>query len=121
MINFLFLMATATASDVYGICVHKEQIWSDDHQDWIPDVTTIHLPSEAMQLIIHKNSFEIDRNVKSITSVETIENLPCFREHKNSFICLDEPNKRFLWEFHKRNGEVTRDVFTYCIKNGEPA
>ena len=121
MINFLFLMTTATASDVYEICVHEKQLWNDREQAWFSENTETFFTKEPIQFIVHKNSFEMNRDTRNIVKRETIENLPCFREHQNSFVCLDTINKKFLREFHKRNGEVTRDVLTYCIKNGEPA
>ena len=118
MFKLLFLLATAQASDVYEICVHKRQTWSEERQGWRTTLTTTFYTVKQMQFIVHENSFEIDRARKNIQKKETIDNLKCFREHENSFVCYDPERKQFLWEFHYRNGKVTRDVLRICSKNG---
>ena len=115
----LFLTTLAFASDVYEFCALENQIWSENQQTWKTELVTTFYTFEKIQFIVHKNMFEINRKKHKIQSHETIDGLPCFREHENSFICLDESNNQFLWEFHYRNGRVTRDVMKICLKNGE--
>ena len=115
----LFLTALAFASDVYEICIIKQQIWSDEWQTFYNKRVTTFFTFQTVQFIVHDDSFEVNRQKKNIVSRETIDNLPCFREHENSFVCFDEKTNQFLWEFHYRNGKVVRDVYTVCRKNGE--
>ena len=119
MINLLFLTTLAFASDVYEICVLETQTWSDHQQDWRTDNVSSFYSSETLQLIVHENSIEINRTKKPIQSRETIDNLPCYREHKNSLFCHDTVNNLFTWEFHYRNGRVSREVMKICLINGE--
>jgi hypothetical protein len=117
----ILLLATtlAWASDVYEVCVMENQIWSEEWQGWKTDLVTTFYTFEKIQFIVHKNMFEVNRKKHKIESHEIIEGLPCFREHENSFVCLDEPNSQLLWEFNYRSGKVTRDVMKICLKNGE--
>ena len=119
MINLLFLLATAHASDVYEICVNHRKVWHESSQSWKHERTSSYFTTQPVQFIIHKNTFEVDRSVKKIQSKETIDGLKCFREHENSFICHDPGKNLFLWEFHYRSGKVTRDEMKICVKNGE--
>ncbi len=119
MINLLFLVATALASDVYEVCVLENQIWSDEWQSWKTELVTTFYSYKPIQFIVHENSIEINRKKKYIKSHETIDGMPCHREHENSFVCFDEQNNQFLWEFYYRNGKVTRDILKVCSKNGE--
>jgi hypothetical protein len=72
-----------------------------------------------MQFILHDSSVEVDRDRRELSGKFTQDGMQCWREHKNSFFCYDEPNKQFLWEFYKRNGDVTRDILKPCMKNGK--
>ena len=119
MINLLFLLATAQASDVYEICVNHREVWSDSSQSWKHERTSSYYTTQPVQLIVHENSFEVNRKSKQIVKKETIDGLRCFREHDNSFICHDPKKNLFLWEFHYRSGKITRDLMTICVKNGE--
>jgi len=119
MVNLLFLLSTAWASDVYEVCVHKKQIWNERNQEFVNDYVSTFYSREPIQLIIHDNLFEINRDKRQIVEKFTKEGMDCYREHDNSFICLDQVNNRFLWEFYKRSGEVTRDVLKICSKNGD--
>ena len=115
----LLLTTLALASDVYEICVMKHQIWSDESQTFYTKSVRSFYAHETIQLIIHDNSFEINRKEKNIKSRVKVGKMPCFVEHENSFVCFDKPNNQFLWEFYYRSGKVTRDVMQICRKNGE--
>lgn len=120
MINFLFLMATATASDVYEICAVENQVWNDFSQSWTTKRTELFYTVDPIQFIVHENSLELARVKRTIAKKEQINGRDCLREHDNSFVCYDEYGKQFLWEFHYRNGKVTRDILRVCSINGEP-
>ncbi len=120
MVNFLFLASTAMASDVYEICVHKKQKWSDNQQQFITEYVTSMYTTQSVQFIIHQNSFEVNRRKRDIVETFTQDGMHCWREHENSFFCYDKDTKSFLWEFYKRNGVVTRDIMKVCFKNGDP-
>ena len=120
MVSLLILLATAQASDVYEICVLKNQVWSERNQKFSTTNTTTFYSYDPIQFIIHENSIEINRDTRNISEKFQQDGMECWREHENSFFCYDEPNKRFLWEFNKKNGSVTRDIMAPCVKNGDP-
>lgn len=120
MTNLLFLLATAYASDVYEICVLKNQLWSERDQQFQTTSTTTYFSYEPIQFIVHDSSVEVDRDKRNITEKFEQNEMQCWREHKNSFFCYDKQNKQFLWESYKRNGDVTRDILKPCSKNGNP-
>ena len=115
----LLLTTLALASDVYEICMIKSQIWSEENQTFYTKMVTTYNSFETVQLIIHENSFEVNRKEKDIQSRVNIGKMPCIVEHDNSYVCFDKPNNQFLWESYLRNGIVTRDVMKICRKNGE--
>ena len=117
MISLLFL-TTAFASDVYEICVHKKQKWNDRHQEFVTHYTRSMYTSESIQFIVHDDLFEVNREKREISQIFHQDGMKCWREHENSFFCYDEDTKSFLWEFYKRNGDVTRDIMKVCLKNG---
>jgi hypothetical protein len=119
MVSLLFLLATAQASDVYEICVLKNQLWSERQQKFQTTNTTTYFSYEPIQFIIHDNSIEVNRDRREISEKFTQDGMKCWREHKNSFLCYDETNNRFLWEIYKRNGDVNRDILKPCMKNGK--
>tara|TARA_R110000737_G_scaffold33931_1_gene52181 strand:+ start:57 stop:422 length:366 start_codon:yes stop_codon:yes gene_type:complete len=119
MVSLLILLATAQASDVYEICVLKNQVWSEREQQFQTTNTTTYFSYEPLQFIIHDSSIELNRDKRVVSETFQQDDMQCWREHKNSFFCYDEQNKRFLWEFYKRNGEVTRDIMKPCVKNGK--
>lgn len=119
MIKLLFLLATAQASDVYEICVNHRSVWQDSTQSWRHESTNSYYTTQPVQFIVHKNTFEVDRNVKKIQTREVIDGLKCIREHQNSFICHDPARNVFYWEFHFKSGKVTRDEMKICLVNGE--
>ena len=120
MVSLLILLATAEASDVYEICVLKNQLWSEREQEFYTTNTTTYFSYEPLQFIVHESSVEVDRDKRLVSEKFEQDGMKCWREHKNSFFCYDETNKQFLWEFYKRNGDVTRDVLKPCSKNGKP-
>jgi len=120
MVNLLFFIATATASDVYELCMIKNQLWSERQQKFKTLNTATFYSYEPVQMIIHERFVEINRDKRYIKETYVKDGLSCWREHENSFFCYDDSNNRFLWEFYKRNGDVTRDVMYPCLKNGEP-
>ena len=120
MVNLLLLIANVYASDVYELCMTKKQLWSDRYQQFQTINTTPYYGFENVQFIIHERSVEINRDKRNIISKFEQDGMDCWREHENSFFCYDEPNNQFLWEFNKRNGDVTRDLLFVCVKNGEP-
>jgi len=115
----LLLTTLALASDVYEICVLRNQTWSDQEQAWKTDLVTSFYTSQTIQFIMHENSMEINRKKKNIQLKKIVGDMECFVEHENSFVCFDEKNNQFLWEFYYKNGKVTRDVMQVCLKNGE--
>ena len=120
MINLILLLATAQASDVYEICVLKNQLWSERDQEFHTTNTTTYFSYEPLQFIVHDFSVELNRDKRSVVEKFEQDGMQCWREHKNSFFCYDDVNKIFLWEFYKRNGDVTRDILKPCVKNGKP-
>ena len=120
MINLILLLATAQASDVYEICVLKNQLWSERDQEFQTTKTTTYFSYEPLQFIVHDSSIELNRDKRSVVEKFEQDGMKCWREHENSFFCYDDTNKRFLWEFYKRNGDVTRDILKPCVKNGKP-
>ena len=117
MINLLLITA-AMASDVYEICVHKKQKWSERQQEFVTQYTRSMYTTESIQFIIHQDLFEVNREKREISHTFLQDDMKRWREHQNSFFCYHEDTKSFLWEFHKRNGDVTRDVMKVCVKNG---
>lgn len=113
------MISSVFASDVYEICVHKKEVWSEIQQQFITENVSSFYSGDTLQLIIHQNSFEIQRVKKNIESTYKKEDQQCWREHKNSELCYDKEDGKFYWEFFYRNGKVTRDVLTPCLKNGE--
>jgi hypothetical protein len=120
MVNLLFFIATAIASDVYEVCRHEKQLWNERAQRYDTKYVSTFYSREKVQFIIHNNSFEVNRDVRNIQQKFTQDGMNCWREHENSFFCYDETHNNLLWEFYKKNGDVTRDVMSVCIKNGEP-
>ena len=120
MVNLLFFIATATASDVYELCMIKNQLWSERNQRFDTLNTTTFYTYQPVQFIIHDRYVEINREKREIEETFQKDGMNCWREHKNSFFCYDESEHQFLWEFYKRNGDVTRDVMYACMKNGNP-
>lgn len=118
MINFLFLLANAYASNVYDICKSKRQIWSERDQTFKTQSSRTYYSGETVRLIFHSKYFEVNRDYRDIQKVRKKGSKTCWVEHSNSEICYDSKNKVFYWEFHKRNGDVLRDVLDVCIING---
>ena len=119
MVSLLLFLATAQASDVYSICVVRNQKWNERYQRFDTTNTETFFSRQSIQFIVHDNSFEIDRDPYPIVSRFVEEDNECFRNHQNSKICLDTENKLFYWEKNTRAGETYRDVFLICSKNGE--
>ena len=120
MINFLFLLATATASDVYEICRLEKQKWSDQKQVFETNSTRTYVSYQSIQIILHENTFEVDREAHIILNrFKSSSGLSCWRENKNSFLCYDKNSKSILWEWSKRNGDIHRDILRVCKLNGE--
>ena len=101
----LLLTALALASDVYEICVLKNQTWNDQRQAWETELVSSFYTSETIQFIVHESSMELNRKKKNIQSKKTIGDMPCLIEHENSFVCFDKENNEFHWEFYYRNGK----------------
>ena len=120
MVNLLLLMANVYASDVYEICMIKNQIWSDRNQEFETINTKTYYSYKPVQFIIHERSLELNRDKREIVYVFERDDKKCWREHKNSYFCYNETTSEFEWEFYKRNGDVTRDIMSVCLKNGEP-
>jgi hypothetical protein len=119
MINLLFLLATAQAAEVYDICVIEKQTWSDRYQKFeIKGVETFYT-YQRPQLIVYKNSFELNRDRRSIIETTEKNGMTCWQEHVNSEICYDKGNNRMLWEWNTRAGATLRDVLKICGINGE--
>ena len=119
MFNLLFLTSLAFASDVYEICVLKQQVWSDYTQSWKTESVSTFYTYPTIQFIVHDDSIEINRVKANIVSKKEIGGFECMREHENSLICHDKENGKFLWEFQYKNGKTTRDILTICGKNGK--
>lgn len=119
MINILFLLGLAQASDVYEGCVVTRQTWSDIQQDWNTTRVDSYYSQDPVQFIIHKNTFEVNRYTRNIESKYNESGNQCWKEHKNSFFCFIKEDNLIIWEFHHRNGDVTRDVMKICKINGE--
>ena len=122
MINLLFLLATAQASDVYEICKVQKQNWSEIDQRFETESVQTYVAYRTIQFIFHKSYFEVDREVYQIQDTFTDKSgFKCWRQHKNSFLCFNSEDNLLFWEWDKRNGDTLRDVLTVCKVNGEPA
>ena len=75
MVNLLFLIANSFASDVYEICRHEKQHWNDREQKFETKYVSTFYSRQPMQLIIHERMFEINRDKRSITNKQKIEQL----------------------------------------------
>ena len=120
MVSLLFFIAAAAASDVYEICRHEKQLWNERDQRYETSYVSTFYSREPIQFIIHKSSFEVNRDSRRISELFVKDGNKCWQEHKNSFFCYDELHNKILWEFYKKNGDVTRDVMSVCVINGEP-
>ena len=120
MVNLLFLLATAQAADVYEICVIKKQEWIERDQVFVDKLTRTYYSSNPVQMIFYDGIFELERDKRKIKEIFTIDDMKCYREHENSFICLDEVKNKLYWEYNLRNGTTKRDVLSICFKNGQP-
>ena len=119
MVSLLIFMANAFAADVYEVCIHRKQTWIEREQRFENDYVSTFFSREPIQLIVYENMFEINRDKRKTQKKFKKDNMDCYREHENSFICYDKLHQRFLWEFNKRNGTTTRDVLEICYINGE--
>lgn len=119
MLNLLFLLASAYASDVYEICVAKRQTFNEKEQEFQTDLVKSYYSEDTLQVVIHKTYLEIDREKREIESTYKKDGDTCWREHKNSEFCYDSVDKILYWEFFMRNGTVIRDVMHVCVLNGE--
>lgn len=120
MFNFLFLLQTAFASDVYEGCVVERQEWNDRYQEWVTTSVESHYSDEPVQFIINEKTFQVERRERRpIIEKYTKDGDQCWKEHEHSFFCYDKQHKHLYWEFHYKNGKVTRDVVTICAINGE--
>ena len=120
MVNLLLFIAHAYASDVYEICRHEKQHWNDREQKFETKYVSTFYSREPMQLIIHKSTFEINRDKRKISKTFDTNIGQCWREHANSTLCFDDSTNQFEWDFFTFNGNITRDLFSVCFINGEP-
>jgi hypothetical protein len=119
MVNLLFLLSTAFASDVYEVCAVKNQKWVERYQHFETTNTSTFFSIEPVQFIVHNSSFEVDRDPYPIVERFEEDDNACFRNHSNSKICYNESEKKFYWERNTRAGETFRDILFVCSKNGE--
>ena len=119
MVNLLLFIANTYASDVYEICRHEKQHWNDREQKFETKYVSTFYSREPMQLIIHKNIFEMNRDKRTIMKTFPTDIGKCWREHANSTLCFDDSTKQFEWDFFTYNGNITRDLLTVCFINGE--
>ena len=118
MVNLLFLLATAQASDVYEICMIKNQTFSEREQIFHTDNTQTFFSHQPVQLIIHEQSIEVDRDKREILSIN--ETSGCLSMNEKSNICFNDEFNRFEWEWVMRSGVTKRDLMYVCSKNGRP-
>jgi len=116
MVNLLFLLATAQASDVYEICMIKNQTFSEKEQVFHTDNTQTFFSFQPIQLIIHEKSIEINRDKRDIIYID--ENSGCLNMNEKSNICFNDEFSRFEWEWVMRSGITKRDLMYVCSKNG---
>ena len=69
MINFLFLLATAHASDVYEIDCRETRVWSEREQEFVFGRRECGMMDETIYFMVHKNSLEI--NQKDIVPISS--------------------------------------------------
>ena len=119
MINFLFLLATAQASDVYEIDCRETRVWSEREQEFVFGRRECGMMDETIYFMVHKNSLEINQKDIVPISSYTKNGMQCWKEHKNSELCLDLSSNRMIWEYHYRNGKITMDYFEIARINGE--
>ena len=115
----LLLTALASASDVYEICVATTQRWSERYQEFQTEQVETYFSFQRLQLIIHEDSFEVERDSRPIIETTKQAHITCWREHKNSELCYNSEDRIFLWEWTKRNGDTYRNVLAACKVNGE--
>ena len=119
MINFLFLLATAQASDVYEIDCRETRVWSEREQKFIFSRSECGMMDETIYFMVHKNSLEINQKDIVPISTYTRDGMTCWKEHQKSELCLDLSSNRMIWEYHYRNGKITKDYFEIARINGE--
>ena len=110
MINLLFLLATAQASDVYEIDCRETRLWSEQKQEFLYYKRKCVMPDETIYFMVHKNSLEFHQKDISPTLTYKKDGMTCWKEHENSEFCLNLESKRILWEQHYRNGSITLDI-----------
>jgi hypothetical protein len=118
MVIFLFT-SLLYASDVYEICMIKNQKWVERFQTFETSNTSTFFSTETVQFIVHEKSFEINRDTRPIVDRFEENGMQCIREHKNSKLCYDQKTKKYFWEWNTRAGETFRDVMSICSVNGE--
>jgi len=120
MVSILFLWRAAFASEVYEIDCRETRVWSEKEQEFVFSSRKCGMMDETIYFMVHKNSLELNqKDIVPISSYQK-EGMTCWKEHKNSEICLDLKSSRFLWEYHYRNGKITLDIFEIARINGEP-
>ena len=116
----LLLLTTLTfASDVYEFCLIKNQKWNERYQRFETFRSHSYYAHQPPQFIVHEKSFELNRDSHPIIEKTVEDKNICWREHKNSQICLNKTEGRMYWEWHKKNGETRRDIMYVCKINGE--
>jgi len=119
MINILFLLNLAQASDVYELDCRETRKWVESEQKFLMTSRKCVMPDETSHFMVHKNSLEIEqKDIVPISSYKK-DGMQCWKEHKNSELCLDLQNNRLLWEYQYRNGAITLDIFEIARINGE--
>ena len=68
---------------------------------------------------VQKNSLEINQKDIVPISTYTRDGMTCWKEHQKSELCLDLSRNRMVWEYHYRNGKITKDYFEIARINGE--
>lgn len=121
MINLLFLLATAQASDVYEIDCRETRVWSERYQKFVFLQRECGMMDETIYFMVHKNSLEINQKDIVPISSHVKDGMQCWKEHEKSELCLDLAKNRMVWEYHYRNGKVTIDYFEIARINGEVA
>lgn len=119
MVIFLFT-SLLYASDVYEACIIEKQEWSERYQKFETVNTRTFFSTDPIQLIVHKKTFELNRDHRPITERFEEDGMKCIREHENSKLCHDKEKNKYYWEWNTRSGRTYRDVMKICSFNGEP-
>jgi hypothetical protein len=108
MISFLFLLATAQASEVFAIRNIYKSYWSETREMWIQETGESYLPNEMPNLIIYDGYIEMGNRTYHYKEKKDDGVERCYYIKPTHKICLDRNAKKIYREKVYKNGMVWR-------------